>query len=439
MLLKGLLKKTVKSWRNSLFMDTKRLALLITGHFAILLITYLIFLKLGIFTAVPDTTNVISEDAGWYHGIKVYGYQFIEASRCNLAFFPMFPYLWRYSHLSGLGISIANLLLYAASVGILFHRTKTSWIYLLAILGIPSLIFMFLPYSESLFFFFGTLIITGYRRSKNKLILIGFLGACLTRSVSLMFIPALIITELIFWLNTGAPKNTIIKRILLYCGMCVTGTAIVVLMEWAQTHKWFYYLSVQKYWNRTLQWPSFPMTTLSEKIVLGIDGASVIIGLIAGWFVLRWIMGALGFTQKKADQNNQADRGVYFSALCLAATAVVDIFFTYQVNGQTNIWSINRHILCTPFALYFLSWFNTTYLTSKLDLFFIALCVVLGSYFTGVFYFPNQMYFYFIFFIGFFASRYFPKLRFSLVILYALNLFLQLIYYHAFLNQRWIG
>ncbi len=52
------------------------------------------------FTVYPSThlfwDTFARWDSGWYFGIARYGYEFVEAGRSNLAFFPVYPLLMRY-------------------------------------------------------------------------------------------------------------------------------------------------------------------------------------------------------------------------------------------------------------------------------------------------------------------------------------------------------
>ncbi|MGY4383394.1 hypothetical protein ACVWYN_000413 [Pedobacter sp. UYP24] len=421
-------------------MNFKKSAIVIFLHLTIVVSAFIFFYRIGVFNKLPDNMSLLGEDVGWYSGIKKYGYQFNQGARSNIAFFPLFPYFWRYSALTTIGISVFNLLLFVTSMSILMHNRKISSGFLLGLVAIPSFIFVSIPYTEAIFFFFGTLLILGFSRNNNYLITIGLLGCCISRSVSILFIPALIVTEVLVYFHFSHDLKALIKKLTIYCGACIISIGVVVIIQGIQTGMWFHFLSMQKYWGRILHWPSAPFTTISPEKVLGIDGVAVILGAVAGWFCLKWLRILFKNIQPKFESITiPEDRSVLFSALYLAGTAFVDVFFTSQSGGHTNIWSINRHLFCVPFAIYFLVWLHHEYQVLKSDFLFISILILAGCYFTGVAFLFNQMYYYILFCITLFIIPFYPKLRFVTYIMYTLNAFVQIFFYHDFLNHKWIG
>jgi hypothetical protein len=57
---------------------------------------------------IPDENNLVQWDAGWYKNIVSNGYVFIENTQCNLAFFPLFPFAWKWLQISAFNMSIIN-------------------------------------------------------------------------------------------------------------------------------------------------------------------------------------------------------------------------------------------------------------------------------------------------------------------------------------------
>jgi len=412
--------------------------------FVIVSITYSIFFKFSIVNRIPDQFNVVKYDGEWFNGIRNFGYIFAPNQMSNMAFFPFFPYLWKWTFLNGLQISFVNLIIFAASFFLLIGKTIYKTSYLMIISTLPCFIFFFLPYSEACFFLFGTLVILGYRKDSTALICLGLLGCCLTRSVSTFFIPAIIITELLAYKDSGISRKKLITNIIIYTLVCVSSIFVVILVQGLQTNKWFYYIEVQKYWKRDWLLPSVPFTTISPNKVLGIDAVALILGCTAIFFCLKWGYAYLVSEKKLARirvtvKSSHICKSVYFSALFLSAIAIIDTCFTYDIEGSTNMQCMNRHLLCTSFALCFLNWIHKDYNPEKWDIYFIIGLLLSGIFFTGVINYIHHTIYYILFGMSFFLYKFFPKSQPALVLLFLFNVFFMVIFYQDFINGFWIG
>ena len=126
----------------------------ILTYFSFSILSYLILYQLGIVDYLPSNNTLDSGDSGFYHSIMNNGYQTSGKFSKNPGFFPFFPYFWRLTQLSSIGISILNTLLFLTSLSWLCNILKPDKITLLFYMGSPYLFFMWVPLSESLFFFF---------------------------------------------------------------------------------------------------------------------------------------------------------------------------------------------------------------------------------------------------------------------------------------------
>ena len=176
----------------------KRLSKSYTSYFLVavsyILTVLFVFLFLDYINFTPaelSQETIIQWDADWYRSIAFGGYEHFDR-QCNTAFFPMFPVIWKVLHLSPFGISIFNAMLYAAVIAWLAYSLNLIWkIYFFA-LALPSMVFFYLPFSESTFFLFSTLLLIGFSKQDLKFILVGALGMALTRSAILTFVPVII-------------------------------------------------------------------------------------------------------------------------------------------------------------------------------------------------------------------------------------------------------
>jgi hypothetical protein len=404
-------------------------------------ILYHAFIKAGIISELPNQLNVLQCDAKWFNSIRLFGYTYVPNTKSNLAFFPLFPYLWKWSLLGALGISVFNLIIFMVSFSWLLGREKYALSYLFIISSLPCFIFIFLPYSEACFFLFGTALIYGYGQNSRIWQVIGLLGCCLTRSVSTVFIPAVIITEFLAYLNGGINKKTFFINAVINTTTCLVSILVVVIIQGLQTNKWFYYIEVQQFWQRHWLIPSLPLTTVSPNKVLGIDAVAFIIGIIAIYCCFKWFWRLA----RKAYNNNEialrhesTDKAVYFCALFLSAIVIIDTGFTYNINGRTNIQCLNRHLLCTPFAVYFLLWIKNNK-AGRLDRYVITGILILGFFITGVSGYYHHIIYYILFCYSFFFLSSVKRFNAPAIALVLFNLFFVVIFYHDFLNGFWIG
>jgi hypothetical protein len=423
----------------------KRNLFITISHFVFLFVISSLLIHYNIIYTSPFNTNLILCDTIWYDQIRSGGYSYVPFKQCNLAFFPLFPIVWRLSSLNALGISLINTVLFITGINFLLGKTKYPIGYLLTIISFPSYIFFILPYSESLFFIFGSLILVGYSKSSNWLICFGLLGCSLTRSVSTLFIPAIIFTELIQFklFSTPQPKLTALKNIILYSSICIIGVSLVTFLQVMQTGKWFYFLKVQKYWGRHFEFPILPFTTRWPTRVIGVDAIGLVVGILALFIFAKYV---LSFIQNKvAESENPPSRALTFSLLYLLGIVFLDCFFTRAVAGQTSIWSMNRHIFCAPFFLFFLNWLSFQYTPSKADKYAIPVIIFIGIFINGLYIYKYNLTYYLVFFLSFMMVNAIKTTPLKLssftfsIILYLFNITLWVVFHQAFLQSKWVG
>ena len=109
-------------------------------HLTVAACMYSILYYFNIIKLIPSNETLQNWDADWFHSIKSSGYLLINGERSNVAFFPLFSYLWRFSYLNATGISILNIGILILSLAILFHKTHHSLQFHLLILSISPFI-----------------------------------------------------------------------------------------------------------------------------------------------------------------------------------------------------------------------------------------------------------------------------------------------------------
>lgn len=419
---------------KDLVLSTTMKAILL--HLTLFIFLFGTLLHFGIFTTVPNNQNLLNWDANWYYQIMSNGYQFIPDTQCNLAFFPLFPYFWKVLNLSPIGISILNTLIFFISFFFLVKNKSLTVLQLLFLMSIPSLIFMGVPYSESLFFAFSVLLLKGYEKNNTLNKLIAFFFLSLIRSVALLFIPAIVIVELLT--NRHEKIRVRLKRLFSLLLACITGVAVTCIIQFIQTGKWLYFITVQQYWLREWQIPHFPLTTNMPHRVLALDGIAFVIGLLALFCLFYWFYDIVYRKKRIGEEPTEMQPTLVFSCLYLLGTTLLDTLYTQKFNGSTSIWSLNRHLLSTPFAIVFMIYLIKDFDLKKYRFFFYGFIPLAGVVLTGVYDYKISAY-YIFFFIITAVLRFFSRLKYIIILFYVFSLYLQLMFYHDFLIFMWMG
>ncbi|GAA4327657.1 hypothetical protein GCM10023149_31190 [Mucilaginibacter gynuensis] len=268
--------------------------------------------------------------------------------------------------------------------------------------------------------------------------LVGFYFASLVRSVSILFIPAVLLTTVV--MHGFKPLNKKAWAEALYsCAASFGGFLTAAFIQYFQTGKWFYFLEVQKYWKRHWIFPKLPLSTYSPERIMAIDGIAVIIGVVAIYHCLKWTIGKVFKGRDVNTYQNGVTAQVVYSAFILAGTTLLDVFFTFNLEEGANIWSINRHLLCTPFAIVFLHWLYKHFAPQWREVSALVILLVLGIYLTGVFRYYEMVLYYFLFFFSFFIIKYYPHLRYYFIITYVWFAIVQITFFQEFLLNHWVG
>ena len=411
-------------------MDFKSFAYLAV-HLMMVILIYFIYSYYNVFLKLPNNENLMQFDAQLYHEIGSRGYKFIPNKPSNLAFFPLFPYLWNLLKATPVVVSLINIILFAFSFSLLDHQeynfniSKT-----LSILSLPSFIFFAVPYSESLFFCFGCAIIVGYRINSEWLKYLGFFGASLTRSVSVIFIPAIIVCEI--FNKRGLPRSVGILNAMKLILVNITALLVVAYVQYYQTGKWLYFIEVQQFWHRKLSLIKLPITTMSENRLMALDSLALVFGTVACIYLLiyfRSIQTRFKFFE--------IDNAVLFSILYIAAITVIDLLFTSNTGG-TNIWSLNRHLIATPFFITFYYW-----LTKRANLFpreFVALfcIIIIVPFLTNLRNYPTTLMLqYGVSIFALISGT--MKLNLGFITLYLISTAIQLYFFYGFISGQFLG
>jgi hypothetical protein len=383
-------------------------------------------------------------DVGWYTSIVERGYEFSAEKQSNSAFFPGFPFLWKFSGLGAVGISILNALIYLISIYALKIRFNIKNNIFLFSLAIPSVFFCFVPYSESLFFLGITLMIIGFEKEKYLMIL-GVLIASFSRSAAFTFIP-IFLGMFILQVNKENYRNMLIK----YFGLSILSLLVVVLVKYIQyldTGVWIGIYDPFKHWGTKLTWVQRPITTWGGLNLIWLDGSALFVGIISGVLALKWLINR--------NKYKVPSEAYLFSILYLLLISVIKVSHAPQtLEGISSLMSVNRYIFAVPPIIFLLNYFQEYPLNlSKFDIYVFLGIILVAAYMFGAN--PNlhdlkngdwhhilNKFLYFsgvvLFTLLIFISGKWQK-KWLTISLYVILLCIQIGLYFDFLLGRWIG
>lgn len=298
----------------------------------------------GVIRVLPAATNLLQWDVMWYEQIRAGGYAYSATETSNAAFFPLLPYLWRFTGLGLLGMSLLNATLFLVSFTGLAQLLRLPARLHLLLLSTPVLLFMIVPYTEALFFFFGTLLLVGLRRRQLLWWVVGLLGCGLTRSASAVLTPGLLFMVVLWALQPGQLRTALTWGL---TGLLALAAALgtVAFMQWKQTGEPWGFVLAQKHWGHHLTPVRFPLNDPSGVDMLWLDSAGLWLGAVAiavcSWLAWRELMQ---LRQRQAP-SAMPPEVVFALGYCVCAGLFVLLF------QGGSIWNQSRYMLATPFSV----------------------------------------------------------------------------------------
>lgn len=396
------------------------------------IITYLFLIAAALFSLhLADQVDLLSNssflhwDANYYHLIASVGYQG-EA----IAFFPLFPLLWRLTGFGAVSIALLNGFIYLFSFYALARVLTFN--FRMALLGmvIPSALFYFLPFSEAIFLTGCIPLIVGLKQNKNWLIILGLFVVTLARPAFTILLPALIITEL----ATKSFDRKSALRILGYLLVSVSGTFLVAVLQFTDTGEWFKFFGIQREWDNKLQWPMLPFHSWDDRWIVLLDASAFMVGVVAG------VIALIAVLKKWIPSKISLPREVLFSLLYLGGITLSVLLFR---GGGMN--SLNRYIYATPFmlvGLHFWTQYPLTLNTKQLVAGFILLLSA-GILFGAYVHIQELLRFTFwaalIWLLLAIKSGNRTVSSITYYLLIVASLCIQVLLFHRFLNGDWVG
>jgi hypothetical protein len=329
-----------------------------------------------------DNESVNHWDAALYKQVRDNAY--VSGARLakeKLAFYPLFPLLWKLSRIDSEVIVYYNYGLFILGLMILAlllikDTGKTPLLFLVALL-VPTAATYYLPYAESLFVLTMAIAVWGIMKQNYWMYCMGAVLFCLTRPSAMIFMVALLAADCIELIRHGNAKHFLTefwKKI----SPCILGLGIVTLVQYLYTGSWTAYFDSMDLWpaesgmfNLITDWSleGFGMTVFAI-FFLAIPSLFYLIFL--AWKSLRSMKSHPAATLFGSDTAFKMDYLFHVSLLFIAG----NLAYTFLTSGNV-INGFSRYTMAVPFfyIILFLLPEKIRNIPVKTKLLFFGLCL----------------------------------------------------------------
>jgi len=300
-----------------------------------------------VFETITDE-NTLHWDGEHFFAIKEKGYSIKQEYR--FAFFPLFPFIWKFSTLSPSKVIFLNFFMFMAGLLLLAYIFKQKLINILLVLSLPMCVVFLIPYSEATLFLMFSIAMWGFVKEKYWIYFIGMMLAALSRNTLPVIIPAIFCAELLFFIKERNIRQSLFR---LFMGILpvITGTALVSLIQYCYgSDSIFKFLEVLKYWGRSFSFPNIKNIHDWSQESYGISiPVLIIFGISLIIYLLCITLRQLGILKKKiltfsySSKNKYDYLNIVLLFCCLSIFCSVFFFQKGCLNG------LSRYILCSPY------------------------------------------------------------------------------------------
>jgi hypothetical protein len=371
------------------------------------------------------------------------------------AFSPLFPFIWRVSHLPAKYIALLNYLLFGFSIIILsslflspddFKTADRICLFALA-LTLPSVFSFYLPYCESTYIFTMSIAILGLIKNKYWLFFIGMIAFTLSRPSFVIFAPAFICSDVYFFI-----LNKNLKLFLKESGLkllpILIGVFITFYIQYLNSGSFFTMFRIHsQFWGHGFQLPVTITDWSTEGYGMNIFTICCIVVPSFLLVFFYFLKNAKGTKHPPISLFSKESNKEYLFVLSVIYFAGSFLFVALTQGGNLN--GLHRYVFASPFFYVFffilirkIKTFHLKYVLATLAPMALLgyLLLIHGPYqhkitFLDMGYF--LMAFTMVYFIGFYAWR--PRIKIILLLLIICCNTLWLCYlYNHFLNNAFI-
>ena len=309
-----------------------------------------------------DEANFIHWDVKFFEYMKenFYGKDDTWPGVGTYAFSPLFPLIWKLSHLPARYISIFNYLLFVFSLIILsslflspedFSNVERICLFSLA-LTLPSVFSFYLPYCESTFIFTMSLALWGLIRQKYWVFYLGLFLFTMSRPSFMIVAMAFITTDVYFLIlhkDLKLFKKDLINKLLpILIGMFVT-----FFIQYLYSGNFFKMFEVHsKFWGHNFQLPTTITDWSTESYGMNIF-AIFAVAIPSGIFLFNYLKNNYQSKEQTPvslfNAGNRQEYLFYFAIIYF----IGNLMFVLVSQGG-NLNGIHRYVLVSPFFYIFL-------------------------------------------------------------------------------------
>lgn len=292
--------------------------------------------------------NFVNWDARHYRLISKHGYDVSKAGGDYIfAFFPLFPLVWRTTHLPPVGILLLNYLLYAAGLYLILKLFSSDDLTSLILsFSIPGLVIFLIPYSEAVFFITVAVGFYGFIKKKYTIFFIGFFLAAIDRPAYTILALAIVCVEFISLMHKGYYKK-FIGNLSLRLLPLIAGTVFVSLYQYFQgSGDFFRFIKVQKYWDNVLAIPHNIIDWSHEGFGINIGVITLIFLPLLAYLIItvyRKVSDSLSRNSTDSELNS-----LYYLTLLSTLYIIGSTLFIIFFRGG-SLHCLFRFTICTPF------------------------------------------------------------------------------------------
>jgi hypothetical protein len=368
------------------------------------------------------------------------------------AFFPLFPGLWKISHLNSLGISIFNFFCFAIGIMLLIgefgRASKANKLFLFCILiSLPNSVIFIIPYTEALFVLTGAIAFTGILRNNYRMYFFGMLFLAMVRPATLFIFFSIVAAECLIFLKEKESKpffRGLVQKLLPF----VIGYFISVFIQFLYSGSWTTYLDAQKHWTGKIGLPETFSDWSIEGFGLSVFTICFVSIPVFLYLVYQLITGKMttGLTNRfRFDATNAVNYTVMVSCFYLSGMLVFSL-----LTSDGSLHGFFRFVLCSPtfylLAIFFFSKYvqndpKPLYTVAILSFFLYIVFLTAAKY--GGSRADFSFFGSYLFVINFLALAFWIKLNKSLkflttCLLFFLNLVWNTYMFNIFLSDGWI-
>jgi hypothetical protein len=393
------------------------------------------FLKIGLFTSTPNSQTLLALDAGFYESIAREGY---KTDSNSSGFFILFPFIWRLLQQNLFAIILSNILFYSVGFSLITNlqdeKDETNW---LLWLSLPSLFFVFVPYSDALFFMLSAIVLYTSKHKHYKTMFVSLILLSMTRATCILLIPAFFIMELMGDTNSMWLKST--RRFLTHYALPqLIGLFIFIFWQYKETGIWFiYFIKQSTVWDHHFSWTAIPLVNFEDS-----QAKHVWLNALAMFIDLFAISTLVKYGIQWLKKNKTFDKTLLVSLTYLSMVLLCILFMNPRYGRNvTIIVGLHRYTFVTPFVLIVLHHLTQLKITLKhigytfliTNLLFILFHAYLSlEQYTVITILANISILTFLFSINFKQATWLKML------LFAINLFIQLFYFQRFLISSYM-